>query len=79
MYEEVKAPRHTGVVKWFNAQSRGYGFIQDDLGANDIFWHITSVERSGLNDLREGQRVRYDLESDRRTGKTKAINIELII
>ena len=49
------------------------------LGGNDIFCHITSVERSGLNDLREGQRVRYDLENDRRTGKTKAINIELII
>jgi len=79
MYEEVKAPRHTGVVKWFNASQRGYGFIQDDLGGNDVLCHITSVERSGLNDLREGQRVRYDLENDRRTGKTKAINIELII
>jgi cold shock protein len=78
MTEEVKAPRHTGVVIWFKARDRGYGFLQDDMDASQVFVHISSVERSGLNDLREGQKVRYDIENDRKTGKTKAIKIELI-
>ncbi len=77
--EEIKAPRHTGVVVWFNARDRGYGFLQDDLDASQVFVHITSVERSGLNDLHEGQKVRYDVEKDRRNGKPKAINLEIIV
>ena len=82
MTEEVKAPRHTGVVKWFNTSpNKGYGFICPDIAGNDgkdVFAHITDVERSGLADLREGDRVRYDLKSNSRTGRTKAVNIELI-
>jgi CspA family cold shock protein len=57
-----------GTVKWFNAQ-KGFGFIAPDDGGNDAFVHISAVERSGLNDLREGQKVSFDLVSDRKSGK----------
>ncbi len=50
----------TGIVKWFNP-SRGFGFIQPDEGGNDVFVHISAVERAGLTNLNEGQRVEYDL------------------
>ena len=58
----------TGTVKWFNEQ-KGYGFIQPDEGGRDVFVHISAVERSGLRGLAEGQKVSYDVEADRRTGK----------
>src|SRR5215207_4384826 len=58
----------TGTVKWFNEQ-KGYGFIQPDQGGKDVFVHISAVERSGLGSLREGQKVSYDVEADRRSGK----------
>jgi CspA family cold shock protein len=61
----------TGTVKWFNAQ-KGYGFIQPDEGGKDVFVHISAVERAGLQTLREGQKVSYELTQDRRTGKTSA-------
>ena len=51
----------SGTVKWFNAQ-KGYGFIQPDDGSKDVFVHITAVERAGLSDLNEGQKVSFDLE-----------------
>jgi CspA family cold shock protein len=51
----------SGTVKWFNAQ-KGYGFIQPDDGARDVFVHISAVEQSGIGNLREGQRVSYELE-----------------
>lgn len=80
MTEEVKAPRCTGTVKWFNTSpNKGYGFICPNIAGNDgkdVFAHITDVERSGLTELREGDRVRYDLKIDSRTGKTKAVNLE---
>ncbi len=65
-----------GTVKWFNGQ-KGYGFIEPDAGGKDVFVHISAVERAGLNSLREGQRVSYELEEDRR-GRTSAANLELI-
>ena len=77
--EEVKAPRYSGTVKWFNASpNKGYGFICPDIAGKDVFAHISDVERSSLTSLREGDRVRYDLKIDSRSGKTKAVNIELI-
>jgi CspA family cold shock protein len=65
----------TGTVKWFNAQ-KGFGFIQPDDGGSDAFVHISALERAGLGDLREGQKVSYDLVSDRRSGKMSADNIK---
>ena len=62
-----------GTVKFFNEQ-RGYGFIQPDEGGNDAFVHITAVERAGMRTLREGQRVNFELEQDRR-GKMAAVNL----
>ncbi len=61
----------TGTVKWFNAQ-KGYGFIQPDDGGKDVFVHISAVERAGLQTLREGQKISYELTQDRRTGKSSA-------
>ncbi len=65
----------TGTVKWFNAQ-KGFGFIQPDGGGNDAFVHISAVERSGMGDLREGQKVSYDLVADRKSGKMSADNLK---
>ncbi len=64
-----------GTVKWFNA-TKGYGFIQPEDGGKDVFVHITAVERSELNGLNEGQRLSYELEKDRRTGKESAVNLK---
>jgi cold shock protein len=61
----------TGTVKWFNAQ-KGFGFIQPDDGGKDVFVHISAVERAGLNDLQEGQKVSFEVVPDRRTGRTSA-------
>ena len=63
-----------GTVKFFN-ENKGYGFIQPDQGGQDAFVHISSVERSGMQTLRENQRVSYDLEEDRR-GKMAAVNLK---
>lgn len=54
----------TGTVKWFNAQ-KGYGFIQPDDGAKDVFVHISAVERVGLKGLREGQKVEFSMSTER--------------
>ena len=61
----------TGTVKWFNAQ-KGFGFIQPDAGGNDVFVHISAVERAGLGSLNEGQKISYELEKDQRSGKMSA-------
>jgi CspA family cold shock protein len=63
----------TGTVKWFNAQ-KGYGFISPDSGGKDVFVHISAVERAGMTSLREGQKVSFDEEPDRR-GKNAATNL----
>ena len=64
----------TGTVKWFNA-TKGYGFIQPDQGGQDVFVHISAVERSGLNGLNEGQKISYEIVADRRSGKSSADNL----
>ena len=65
----------TGTVKWFNEQ-KGYGFIQPDDGGRDVFVHISAVERSVMRGLAEGQKVAYELQADRRTGKESAANLK---
>jgi CspA family cold shock protein len=67
----------TGTVKWFNIQ-KGFGFIAPDDGSNDAFVHISAVERSGLGDLREGQKVGFELVSDRKSGKMAAENLKAL-
>ena len=66
----------TGTVKWFNG-TKGYGFIQPDDGGADVFVHISAVERAGLRSLNEGQKVSYELEQDRRSGKMSAGNLQV--
>ncbi|AFK55713.1 cold-shock DNA-binding domain-containing protein (plasmid) [Tistrella mobilis KA081020-065] len=64
-------------MKWFNT-TKGFGFIQPDEGGNDAFVHISAVQRSGLTELVEGQKVAYELIADRRSGKLAAANLELL-
>ncbi|SEE72753.1 cold-shock DNA-binding protein family [Rhizobiales bacterium GAS191] len=66
----------TGTVKWFNAQ-KGFGFIQPDGGGQDVFVHISAVERAGMSDLNDGQKISFELEDDRRSGKKSAGNLKL--
>jgi CspA family cold shock protein len=66
----------SGVVKWFNT-TKGFGFIQPRDGGADVFVHISDVEKAGLSRLADGQAVSYDLEQDRRTGKTSATNLRV--
>lgn len=66
----------TGTVKWFN-ETKGFGFIQPDDGGKDVFVHISAVERAGLRNLAEGQKVNYELETDRRTGRQSAGNLQV--
>jgi len=63
----------TGTVKWFNAQ-KGYGFIQPDDGSKDVFVHITAVERAGMRSLNEGQKISFEIVTER--GKQAAGNIQ---
>lgn len=62
-----------GTVKWFNSQ-KGFGFIQPDDGSKDVFVHITAVERAGMSGLNEGQKVTYDVATER--GKSAAVNLQ---
>jgi CspA family cold shock protein len=64
-----------GTVKWFNA-TNGFGFIQPDGGGADVFVHISAVERAGLQNLNEGQKIAYEVVPDRRTGKSSADNLK---
>jgi len=64
----------TGTVKWFNAQ-KGFGFIQPDNGGKDVFVHISAVERAGMSNLNEGQKVNFDIVADKRTGRSSAGNL----
>jgi cold shock protein len=65
---------NTGTVKWFNSQ-KGFGFIQPENADKDVFVHISAVERAGLDTLREGQKVSFDIVADGRTGKSAAENL----
>ena len=62
----------TGTVKWFNP-TKGYGFIQPDAGGNDVFVHITAVEKAGMRSLNEGDKITYEIEA--KNGKSSAVNI----
>jgi CspA family cold shock protein len=66
---------NTGTVKWFN-ETKGYGFIQPDDGGNDVFVHISAVERAGFRSLAEGQKVSYEVITDKRSGKDAAGNLQ---
>ena len=66
-----------GTVKWFNA-TKGYGFIQPDDGGKDVFVHITAVEAAGLRGLDENQKVSYELERDKRSGKESAGQLQTV-
>ncbi|GEP10630.1 cold-shock protein [Methylobacterium gnaphalii] len=61
----------TGTVKWFN-ETKGFGFIQPDDGGQDVFVHISAVERAGMRNLIEGQKISFELETDKRSGKKAA-------
>ncbi len=67
----------TGTVKWFN-ETKGYGFIQPDNGGKDVFVHISAVERAGLRNLVEGQKVSYEIQTDKRSGKDAAGNLQAV-
>lgn len=64
----------TGIVKWFNT-TKGFGFIQPDEGGADVFVHISAVQRAGLNQLDEGQKISYEIVQDRRSGRSSADNL----
>jgi CspA family cold shock protein len=66
-----------GTVKWFNA-SKGFGFIKPENGGTDVFVHISAVERSGLQSLKDGQKVTYEIVQDRRSGKSSAENLRAV-
>jgi CspA family cold shock protein len=66
-----------GTVKWFNAQ-KGFGFIQPDDGSSDVFVHISAVERAGHSGLNEGQKLGFELEKDRKTGKSSVCNLQIV-
>ena len=63
-----------GTVKWFDGR-KGFGFIQPDDGSKDVFVHISAVEKAGMRSLSDGQKVSFDLVSDRKTGKASADNL----
>jgi CspA family cold shock protein len=65
----------TGTVKWFNA-TKGFGFIQPDNGGEDAFVHVSAVERAGMREIVEGQKVSYELERDKKSGKMSATNLQ---
>jgi CspA family cold shock protein len=65
----------TGTVKWFNA-TKGFGFIQPDDGGSDVFVHISAVERANLGSLSEGQKLSYELQRDKKSGKMSAEQLQ---
>jgi CspA family cold shock protein len=71
----MRLPVAIGTVKWFNAQ-KGFGFIQPEGGGQDVFVHISAVERAGMKGLVEGQKISYEIEVDRRKGKSSATQLK---
>ena len=66
-----------GTVKWFNTQ-KGYGFIQPEDGGNDVFVHISAVERAGMRQLDDGQKIAFEIVADERTGRSSADNLQAL-
>ena len=66
-----------GTVKWFNP-TKGYGFIQPQEGGKDVFVHISAVERAGMSNLNEGQKLSFDVQADPRSGKSAAANLQTV-
>ena len=66
-----------GTVKWFNSM-KGYGFIAPDDGGPDVFVHISAVERAGMSELRDGQKISYELTADRKSGKKSADQLKAV-
>ena len=66
-----------GTVKWYNSM-KGYGFIQPDDGGKDAFVHVSAIERAGMNDLSEGQRISFELVIDTRSGKLSAEKLQAV-
>ena len=67
----------TGTVKFFNSQ-KGFGFIVQDNGGPDVFVHISAVERAGMHNLNEGQKLSFDVQADPRSGKSAAANLQAV-
>ena len=67
----------TGKVKWFNTQ-KGFGFIEPEGGGGDVFVHISAVARAGMHDLKEGQKISFDIVAGKRTGKSNADNLRAV-
>jgi CspA family cold shock protein len=72
-FKEIKMA--SGTVKFFNSQ-KGFGFIQQDGGGPDVFVHVSAVERAGMRGLAEGQKLQFDIEADRKSGKSAATNLQ---
>jgi len=70
-----EADMATGTVKFFNSQ-KGFGFIQQENGGPDVFVHVSAVERAGMRGLVEGQKLTFDIEADRKSGKSAATNLQ---
>jgi CspA family cold shock protein len=71
-----EADMATGTVKFYNAQ-KGFGFIVQDAGGPDVFVHATALEAAGISGLAEGQKVTFDIQADRRSGKSAAANLRV--
>lgn len=69
-------PLQIATCKWFNTQ-KGYGFLEPEAGGNDVFIHISALQKSNIPSISEGERVYFELETNKRTGKTSATNIRL--
>ncbi len=66
-----------GTVKWYNA-TKGFGFIQPDDGGKDAFVHVSAIERAGMSDLREGQKISFEMVTDKRSGKMSADRLQAV-
>jgi cold shock protein len=66
-----------GTVKWYNHE-KGFGFIQPDDGGKDAFVHVSAIERAGMSDLREGQKISFEMVSDKRSGKMSADKLQAV-
>lgn len=68
---------NSGIVKWFNSD-KGYGFISNDTGGDDLFVHFSGIATQGYRSLTEGQKVTFDIETDTKNGKRCATNVSVV-